>query len=782
MKQLKDALRKLAPVLLAALLGCSLTLLYDFWNLGKPDAGYVIGYTLLAAAIVWLMSLSRLTGWITFCALVIFILGKLLGGWRPIEYAGRILEAAKRGEVGTYVSQLALTASVGITLFAYITLEDSTYVSWLISCTLLSVAACWMLGMEANEAFFGLLVFVLCSMYALTGKLKYTGYKAMISLGLIAALAATALVTEGKTVPALEDASRRAVKLAIDTFNLDRDELEQRRSFNIGSYGWRTRNESFGGPAYPRSDEVLRVTSDGTLYLRGSVRYTYNGRAWVDESNAEKAGKIKRYMLSGLEGLLYKGEYSRAFDLDKSGEDRGFALKTASVEVLGDNLYWAVYTPNRTKSVESELKLYYNNIGELFASRQLQNGDTYSFEYYEFINADGLADIIDEAEAETDKNWPFVALLNRDVPQGVDAQVRELTQRITAGSASPYEAALAIRDHLRQNGSYTLSPGYVPDGADFVSWFINDGMKGYCMYFASAMTLMARMAGLPARYVEGYLVENGGKDILVTGRNAHAWSEVYFKGFGWVTFDATPADPHFGEEDKNGNDVSPTATPAAPSVTPPPAATPSPSPAPSPTPEEDDMDWPDDDWPEEQPSPTPDTSLPEQDDPFGQNQGGSDSDDSNDMPEQTSGGKYIWIILLLLALLAGAAALVTARIRKTVPKRREAVYKTNTEKLLFWYRLSIDVLKYRGMDYAQGFTPAEFALRAVQADLAPGEFTAVSAIVMQAAYGRIAPTGKQVAQAEDCYGEIVLRAGRITRARLLLRRLLGGGRVSLNIP
>ncbi|MBO7358700.1 MAG: transglutaminase domain-containing protein [Clostridia bacterium] len=781
-KRLNAALLRFAPILLSAVYGFSLTLMYDLWDLGGADPGYVIGYTLLAAGIVGLMSVSKLSGWITLCALAAFAGVKLLGGWNPIAYVGRVIDAVKAGEAETYADQLTLALSLGLMVEAYAVLNDLKGVSLLITIALMCFVLFWFLDYKPNEKYFVLAVFALSSMYALTGRLRLSGYRAMISLALIAALLSWALVPRGVTVPALEDASRKAVKLVIDTFNLDRDELEQRRSFNIGSYGWRTRNETFGGPAYPRSDEVLKVTSDGRLYLRGSVRYTYNGRAWVDESNTEKAGKIRRYMLSGIEGLLYRGEYSQAFDLDKSSETGGFALKTASVEVLGDNLYWTVYTPNRTRSVESGLKIYYNNIGEMFASRRLEGGDYYTFEYWEYAGDSGIADAVNAAGENKDGSWPFVILLNRDVPKGVDTRVYELTEEITRGSATPYEAAIAIQDYLKQNGRYTLTPGYVPEGEDFVSWFLLNGMNGYCMYFASAMTLMARIAGLPARYVEGYLVEEGGENV-VTGRDAHAWSEVYFKGFGWVTFEATP--PDTGENadgsDGNGSDQS-GRTPPVPD-TPAPTPTPTPEPTPSPTPEDDDMDWPDEDRPDGGPENTPEPPFPEGSGTPTPDPGDSEASMGDEAHDDSTPPSYGWLLwLLLVLLLAGAGAFVTVRIKNTDPKRLENGYKTGTEKLFFWYRLSIDALKTRGMDYEQGFTPAGFAERAVQARLAPEEFVSVSECVAMAAYGRLAPVPKQIGQAESCYKEILQRVNRLGRLRLLLKRIFTRGGVSLNIP
>jgi hypothetical protein len=75
-----------------------------------------------------------------------------------------------------------------------------------------------------------------------------------------------------------------------------------------------------------------------------------------------------------------------------------------------------------------------------------------------------------------------------------------------------------------------------------VEYFLFDSMKGYCTYYASAMTMMVRSLGIPARYVEGYaLPAKPGSDGVykVTNELAHAWVEVFFEGFGWVRFEPT---------------------------------------------------------------------------------------------------------------------------------------------------------------------------------------------------------------------------------------------------
>lgn len=98
---------------------------------------------------------------------------------------------------------------------------------------------------------------------------------------------------------------------------------------------------------------------------------------------------------------------------------------------------------------------------------------------------------------------------------------------------------------------YTLSPGKTPEGKEFVENFLFDTKQGYCTYFATAATMMFRQMGVPARYVEGYVVKQSdfsknvasktddGISIEVKNENAHAWVEIYEQNFGWIPVEVT---------------------------------------------------------------------------------------------------------------------------------------------------------------------------------------------------------------------------------------------------
>lgn len=128
-----------------------------------------------------------------------------------------------------------------------------------------------------------------------------------------------------------------------------------------------------------------------------------------------------------------------------------------------------------------------------------------------------------------------------DLPQDLPQRVRDLALQLTMTQADPYDKAAVLEAYLRQF-PYTLDVPAPPPGRDAVDFFLFDLKRGYCDYFASAMVVMARAAGLPARMVMGYAsgtYDPASGKFIVRADNAHAWAEVYFPGAGWVEFEPT---------------------------------------------------------------------------------------------------------------------------------------------------------------------------------------------------------------------------------------------------
>jgi transglutaminase-like putative cysteine protease len=122
--------------------------------------------------------------------------------------------------------------------------------------------------------------------------------------------------------------------------------------------------------------------------------------------------------------------------------------------------------------------------------------------------------------------------------------ITNLVAELTDGLSNPYDQVLAILGHFsRANGfRYSLETGPSTTGSAIVD-FVIENQVGYCVQFASAMAWLVREAGLPARVAIGFTrgSERAENTYVLTNHNLHAWTEVYFEGFGWVPFDPTPS-------------------------------------------------------------------------------------------------------------------------------------------------------------------------------------------------------------------------------------------------
>lgn len=126
------------------------------------------------------------------------------------------------------------------------------------------------------------------------------------------------------------------------------------------------------------------------------------------------------------------------------------------------------------------------------------------------------------------------------LPENLSENVINLSQEITKNGESTYEKLKLLEAYLNTY-KYTTHPKPLPEDKDFLEYFLFESKEGYCTYFATSMTIMARCIGIPTRYVQGYCIETKDKQFsyLVTGNDAHAWVEAYLEGVGWIPFEPT---------------------------------------------------------------------------------------------------------------------------------------------------------------------------------------------------------------------------------------------------
>ncbi len=382
-----------------------------------------------------------------------------------------------------------------------------------------------------------------------------------------------------------------------------------------------------GGPAHPDEEHaVMEVSTPYTLYLRGIPMNSYNGLIWEDTLS------VRRYLYADLLTQNYRRQL---FDEYLPLTNAQLTMDSATVHILSAGAT-TLFVPQRLRSLEmraGHMTPYYNAGSEMFLTRELQAGDSYAFTYLRLpSDSPATASMVEAAQAVADTRYAEIAKTYTQLPAHMQHEVYALSTRAANGEETPYRRALAIRDYLREHYTYSLNVAEPPDNVDFATWFLFREQKGYCTYFATALAVLCRMQGIPARYVTGYLAmpdKNG--YARVTSAHAHAWVEIYLNGFGWLTLDATPGH----EQDDRDGDV------------PPPDdsnSTPTPSPAPP------------DDQPLDVVAPTPTSSpTPEPDLPEAQ---ATEPPDEQPPEEPPAGPNLALLIaLLLILLLAGCVVL-----------------------------------------------------------------------------------------------------------------------------
>ncbi len=128
----------------------------------------------------------------------------------------------------------------------------------------------------------------------------------------------------------------------------------------------------------------------------------------------------------------------------------------------------------------------------------------------------------------------------------IPPQVVTYAKEVTKDAKTDFDKAMAIQGAIESKCVYDLSAPATPGGQDPVAYFLFTSHRGYCDLFGSAMTLMARAVGIPARYSTGFYPINGTHAPPpneaaweMTDAEAHAWSELFFQDVGWVDFDPT---------------------------------------------------------------------------------------------------------------------------------------------------------------------------------------------------------------------------------------------------
>lgn len=524
---------------------------------------------------------------------------------------------------------------------------------------------------------------------------------------------------------------------------------EPRSVFSLSTEGYYPQGQTqLGGKAEPTDHPVMVVSTPRRVYLRGTVMDEYTGRMWRSTTGGRRYLWISSRWSEQREAL-----FNEALPAGKLGQTAGLMTnQEVRIKLLSDNVS-TMFVPQRVRSLSpgGDLVPYFNNASEIFATRDLEAGDTYTVTAPLIQAGDaGLGTLIGACAELDDASYADVASIYTKLPDHLQQPMYDLAQKASEGAATPYEQAFAIQNYLSRNFRYTLDVEEQPENIDFVTNFLLNTHEGYCTYFASAMTVMCRMIGLPARYVEGYLAtpdENG--TAYVTGLQAHAWTEVYFSGFGWLTFDATPAQnntvtPPDSSGDNNDDQDDGGESEDPPTPTPPPSDSEKQQPEQQQTPQPSSalQDG-------ETPTPTVPPESPNQEPP------------DNHPPSLT----WLWILLALLAL-GGVAA----RVILTMPDKRAARRKDAEGRFMVWVQAVHDELRVMKLPRTASESPMAYMKRLDGLHRLPVELLPLGECMALVFYGKLPPEPEEIDMARDAYQRLLPQLTLLMKVRLFASR------------
>jgi hypothetical protein len=173
--------------------------------------------------------------------------------------------------------------------------------------------------------------------------------------------------------------------------------------------------------------------------------------------------------------------------------------------------------------------------GQAFVDGGLDAGMHYTVRSRILVpTAKQLDHVIDLSEAQYGQ-WT-------ELPADLNPRIKEIANDWTRDAVSDYDKVLAIQQHFHADGFTYSTDVDVADDADALLTFLTQTRTGFCQQYATAMAVLVRELGIPARVAVGYqagtLQDDG--TYLVQSTDAHAWVEVFFQGYGWLQFEPTP--------------------------------------------------------------------------------------------------------------------------------------------------------------------------------------------------------------------------------------------------
>ncbi len=283
---------------------------------------------------------------------------------------------------------------------------------------------------------------------------------------------------------------------------------------------------ALGGPRQIAQSTIMDVQASGGRYWRGTIYDSFTGDGWASTAETrvivppdrplELPDYVQRDVITATftsylvdSGLIYFPH--QPVGTDQQARFTVLDLDSGSFDVFSALSRYVIY--------EGKSYRAWGSVSSATDSALRQAGTVYP-------------------------DWVLEHYL--ELPSNSSPRIAELAAAIADPQPSPYDKAEALTDWLRTNILYNEAIEAPPPNTDPLVHLLFESREGYCSYYASALAVMLRSQGIPARVAAGYTrgtLDEERDTFRVYSTNAHTWVEVFFPGYGWVEFEPTAAQP-----------------------------------------------------------------------------------------------------------------------------------------------------------------------------------------------------------------------------------------------
>ena len=470
-------------------------------------------------------------------------------------------------EFGTCITVTCCAAAAWITLLCVHLMRDNNRPAAMMLMAIMLVLNV----LYGNTSSWGwLIASVICMTAVLTKayleeKLKGSRYRTVTADGILTAVCIMLLIT-GIMFAVVKPADYERPQMFAELTDKISEKIYSARYGDIEKQVLPSGDFNELGDLKMSGEVMMEITADEheSLYLRGFVGSEYTGDGWTEVDGGDLYDYADESYWIHRDGMYGQNQIASAAQvLDEKAAEKTL---TMSVETKGADRHF-YYTPYELTGLTDSGEQIMTET--MLSDSSITSGGWSGQKKYEITTLENQVKRYPALVSQLKENYSSGSMEQYVINESqynalvydIYTELPDEMTKLMENQLKPYSATLQqgekhlnytlakqiIQDYLNKNVTYSEEIARRGEDADFVTDFMEISKSGYSVHYATTAALMFRYYGIPARYVEGYLITpekvrsaKAGSTVSITGKDAHAWVEYYQDGIGWIPFEVTP--------------------------------------------------------------------------------------------------------------------------------------------------------------------------------------------------------------------------------------------------